>query len=480
MGRLILGSLVVALATTSCGGGSGSSGGGGGGGGGTMGTLKLSVTDDPFPLDLVAEAIVHVTEVKLHHEAEGDSGFISLPVPPGGITLELVALRNGITADLTTATLPVGSFAQARLVIDDAKLTLTNGNVYSTELGNLDLTSGKTSGLKIFIDPPIQIVADHTTSLIFDFDLSKTFHAVPANDPPNAKKFKLMPGIRATDTVNAADLNGHVTMDDGTGQQVGVDTATVYVLPPGETNLDNAVASTATTADGSYAFLGLKSGTYDVQAVKDTATGMVAGVVLVVGTTTTVDIVIVAAATADLNGHVTKDDGTGQQVGVDAATVYVLPPGETDTANAVASTTTTADGSYSFTGLTAGTYDVAAVKDALKGTVAGVVLAAGTTSTVDIIITTTTADLNGHVTQDDGTGQQVGVDAATVYVLPPGVTDPLLAVATTTTIADGSYSFTGLTAGTYDLLAVKDPAKGSVLGVVLAAGSTSTVDIIIQ
>jgi hypothetical protein len=483
MGRFILGSLVVAMATTSCGGGSGGSTGGGGpggGGGGTMGTLKLSVTDDPFPLDLVTEAHIHVTEVKLHHEADGDSGFISLPVPPGGISLELVALRDGLTADLTSATLPPGTYAQARLVVDDASLTLSNGNVYSTALGNLELTSAKTSGLKIFIDPPFEIVAGHTTSLIFDFDLSKTFHAVPANDPPNAKKFLLMPGIRATDTVNAADLNGHVTMDDGTGQQVGVDTATVYVLPPGETNLDNAVASTATTADGSYAVLGLKEGTYDVQAVKDTATGLVAGIVLVAGTTTTVDIVIVAAATADLNGHVTMDDGTGQQVGVDAATVYVLPPGVTDLGQAVSFTVTSAGGSYSFSGLTPGTFDVLAVKDVAAGTVAGVVLAAGTTTTVDVVIAVGTADLNGHVTQDDGTGQQVGVDAATVYVLPPGVTDPLQAVASTTTIVDGSYSFLGIAAGTYDLLAVKGTAKGSVAGVALVTGTTSTVDVVIQ
>jgi uncharacterized protein (DUF2141 family) len=289
-----------------------------------------------------------------------------------------------------------------------------------------------------------------------------------------------MPGIRASDTVNAADLNGHVTMDDGTGQQVGVDTATVYVLPPGETNLDNAVASTATTADGSYAFLGLKAGTYDVDAVKGTATGLVAGVVLVVGTTTTVDIVLVATTTADLNGHVTMDDGTGQQVGVDAATVYVLPPGVTDPGQAVSFTATTAGGAYSFTGLTAGTYDVRAVKDVAAGTVAGVVLAAGTTSTVDVVIAVGTADVNGHVTQDDGTGQQVGVAAATVYVLPPGVTDPLQAVATATTLVDGSYSFVGVAAGTYDLMAVKGTAKGTVAGVVLVTGTTSTVDIIIQ
>jgi hypothetical protein len=257
-----------------------------------MGTLKLSVTDDPFPLDLVDEALIHVTEVKLHHEADGDSGFISLPVPPGGITIELTALRDGITADLTSATLLPGSYAQARLVIDSASLTLTNGNVYSTALGNLDLTSGDKSGLKVFIDPPIEIVADHTTSLIFDFDLSKTFHAVPANDPPNAKKFLLMPGIRATDTVNAADLNGHVTMDDGTGQQVGVDAATVYVMPPGVTDPLQAVATATTLVDGSYSFVGVAAGTYDLLAVKGTAKGTVAGVVLVTGTTSTVDVII--------------------------------------------------------------------------------------------------------------------------------------------------------------------------------------------
>jgi hypothetical protein len=190
--------------------------------------------------------------------------------------------------------------------------------------------------------------------------------------------------------------------------------------------------------------------------------------------------IILKSTTADLNGHVTKDDGTGQQVVVDAATVYVLPPGVTDPAQAVATTTTSADGTYYFSGLTAGTYDVLAVKGTDAGTVAGVVLTAGTTSTVDVILKTTVADLNGHVTKDDGTGKQVGVDAATVFVLPPGVTDPAQAVATATTIADGSYSILGIKAGTYDLIAVKDPAKGTVTGVVLVAGTTMTVNIIIQ
>jgi hypothetical protein len=121
---------------------------------------------------------------------------------------------------------------------------------------------------------------------------------------------------------------------------------------------------------------------------------------------------------------------------------------------------------------------VEAVKDTATGMVAGVVLVAATTPTVDIHLKSTTADLNGCVTQDDGTGQQVGVDAATVYVLPPGVTDPAQAVATTTTIADGSYSFVGVTPGTYDVLAVK-AAKGR-WRASCSPPTPSTVDIIIQ
>ena len=98
MGRFILGSLIVALATVSCSDGSS---------GRATGTLQVSTTDDPFPLDLVTEAVVHVTEVKVHRDADGDSGFLSLPVAPGGLTIDLVTLRDGVTADLAIGTLPV-------------------------------------------------------------------------------------------------------------------------------------------------------------------------------------------------------------------------------------------------------------------------------------------------------------------------------------------------------------------------------------
>jgi len=287
--------------------------------------VKVLVTDKRFDLDLVQEALVHVTKITLSpgddegddedgdHDDQGDDddqgegegdedsmghghhghGGGSVVVYPGpGIVVSLLDLRDGISAELTTGQVPAGRYQLARLYIDDAKLTLTNGNVYSTNDGNLDLTCANSSGLKIFFDPPLDISADSDTALLLDFDLTRTFRPVPADDPLHATKFLLMPGIRAINRTTTGDLRGHVTEDDGMGGQVGVETATVYVLPPGETDPANAVASTATVSDGSYAVLGLKPGTYDVLAVKDPKQGTAAGVVITAAKETTLDIII--------------------------------------------------------------------------------------------------------------------------------------------------------------------------------------------
>jgi hypothetical protein len=282
--------LSLVLLVTACGGGGGGSGGGSAGSSGS-GHLKLLATDDPFPFDLVKEAHVHVTEIKVHHDSQADSGFTTIYSGPG-FDLSLLDLRNGATVEAANTVLPAGSIGQIRLIIDSASLTLTNDNVYSTDLGNLDLTGADKSGLKIFVDPPIEIAADVDTTVLLDFDLTKTFHAVPANDPPNANKFLLMPGIRASNLVDVGEVKGIVTKDDGTGVQVGVDLASVYVLPPGETDPAKSVASSATDSTGHYAILGVAPGTYDVLALKDALQGTLAGVVVVATEVTTADVVI--------------------------------------------------------------------------------------------------------------------------------------------------------------------------------------------
>jgi uncharacterized protein DUF4382 len=280
-------SIVFLLSTLLC----GSCGGGGGGGGGGTGTLQLDATDAPFAHDIVTQARISVTKILIHDDANADSGFLTLYDGPPQ-ELDLLNLQDGVKQTLVNATLPVGSYRQLRLIVSDASLELTNGNVYSTANGNLDLTSQGTSGFKVFIEPPVQVSSQVGRTLLLDFDLTKTFHPIPSNDPLNATSYKLQPVIHVANLSDTGELRGMVTHDDGTGQQVGVASATVYILPPGEQDPNNSVASTGTTAKGAYAVLGLAPGVYDVLATHGAEQGRVDGQQVFVGNVTVVDVVI--------------------------------------------------------------------------------------------------------------------------------------------------------------------------------------------
>lgn len=265
-----------------------SGGGGSAAAGSSMGEVEFTVTDAPFTHDLVVEARVRVLEV--HMRAE-DGGFVT--VSDGtGVSMDLTQLTNGVSHFLAQADVPTGKYDEVRLVIDDARLVLVNGDVFSTALGNLKMTSLPTSGLKVKVDPPIRIDADERTRVLLDFDLAKTFKPIPANDPLSASSYMLKPVVHAMNLSLAGGLEGFVTTDDGTGAQVGVGKAGVYVLPPGSTDPDDAAASTATGQSGGYAFLGLVPGDYDVLATKGALSGLQQGVTIEAGQIIALDLVI--------------------------------------------------------------------------------------------------------------------------------------------------------------------------------------------
>jgi hypothetical protein len=285
--------LASVLALFGCSGGGG--GGGSGGGGSTMGDgeLVLEVTDKAFVYDIVEVARISIDEVRIHTDSqaeEGDEGWIVLydDVP---VDFNLLELHNGVKRVLLHADLEPASYANLRLHVSSAYLKLVNGNEYSTELGNLKLTSQDTSGFKVIVEPPIEVVSELSKTLLLDFDLTKTFHPIPASDPLNADHYMLQPVIHASNLSEAGELRGVVTaLVDGVQQPQPE--AAVYVLLPGETNLDNALTSTATDDDGAYAVLGLAPGVYDVVAQKDDLDGRVEDVTITVANVTVADVVI--------------------------------------------------------------------------------------------------------------------------------------------------------------------------------------------
>ena len=270
---------------------SGSGGSDGRQGGRAEGTLVLEITDAPISHALVEEARITVDRVSLHEDGDATSGFVTI-FEGRPLELDLLDLRNGVAQGLAQAVVPAGTYGQIRIRLSDAYLRLTNGNEYTVASGTLQLTSQETSGFKVFVDPPFEVLSGISTSLLLDLDLTKTFRPVPANDPPNATRFHLHPVIRAANRSFAGDLRGRIGTLDGQGTLVPVEMATVLVLPPGVSDPEQSLASTATEADGSYAILALPEGTYDVRASLDTLAGARADVRISAGSVTQVDLLL--------------------------------------------------------------------------------------------------------------------------------------------------------------------------------------------
>jgi len=214
-----------------------------------VGTLSIKMSDDPFPTDLVKTANVTISKI----EIRGEDSLLTLTEVPQ--ELNLLELRNGVTASLVKLEIPAGSYDQARLIISDASVVMKNGPTY-----DLKIPSGAQTGLKLFIDPPIQVEGGLTSELLLDFDVSKSF-VVQGNidTPAGIKGFIFKPTIRAQNLSTAGRLRGVV--QDTLSQIVG--NAQVWV------ETDSVVSFTITdTTTGEYGILGLPEGTYTLRATK--------------------------------------------------------------------------------------------------------------------------------------------------------------------------------------------------------------------
>jgi hypothetical protein len=278
--------LAAALACCSC-----SGGGGGRAGNSATGTLQIVATDAPFDYSLVASASIDVVKVRIHRDENGQSDFITLYDGPP-ITMQLDQLRNGILQTLASGLLEAGTYAQIRLHLSSARLELVNGNVYSTANGTLKFTSHTTSGYKITLDPAVEVPDGGGARVLLDVDLTKTFVPVPASDPAGAREYILRPNVRAAVLGLAGELRTTVLQSDGLGGMIGVESASVYLLQPGETDPANSVASTATDADGSSAILGIPPGSYDVLATEGARSARQDAVSISAGNVTAVELTL--------------------------------------------------------------------------------------------------------------------------------------------------------------------------------------------
>lgn len=230
---------------------------------GGKGNLSLLLTDAPFPSNLVENTLVTIDKIEIRSTtitattSEADNAAQYTILYEGeGKPFDLLDLQNGITEELANVDLEPGSYDLIRMHVVKAEVVLKDGTSY-----NLKIPSGSTSGIKIKITPQLLIESGVESTILLDFDVSKSF-IVQGNPktPAGVKGFLFKPVLRAMCQQFTGVIAGKVS-ENATTPIAG---ATVEIL-----RADTVYSSALTDAAGTYALVGLPSLTYKMVFAKD-------------------------------------------------------------------------------------------------------------------------------------------------------------------------------------------------------------------
>ena len=154
-----------------------------------MASVTLRLSDAPGSFQ---SATVWVSRVQL---VGADTAPITVADTPA--VYDLLALQNGVTALLGSATIPAGAYEQLRLVVDSARVVLASGLALATgdTVASLRVPSGMETGIKVTFAGPVQLPPGPGTLLV-DFDVSQSFVLTGPADAPFGVLFT--PVIHAT------------------------------------------------------------------------------------------------------------------------------------------------------------------------------------------------------------------------------------------------------------------------------------------
>ena len=140
--------------------------------------LRMLLTDAPADLDSVFvtfDAVkVHYCDASEAEEPEADEGDCEdgswLTVSEETITLDLLTLQGGVTAELGIADLPAGAYGEIRLLVSSASVVVEGVELPLTvPPGILKLDGG------FALEPGMQ------TDITIDFDAGQSVHYAPGN-----------------------------------------------------------------------------------------------------------------------------------------------------------------------------------------------------------------------------------------------------------------------------------------------------------
>jgi protocatechuate 3,4-dioxygenase beta subunit len=445
---------------------------------------------------------------------DAQGGYTFTNIQPGSYTVvetDLAGYTSTLPADNTDAiTVTAGGTATA--LFYDTQKTAISGNVRLDVNGNGIVDTADTNGIAavtVTLKQGSTVVATTTTSAsgvysftnvmpgaytIIESDLSGYTSTLPVN---NTLAVTLVSGTASTgnnfyDTLPGT-VRGSVLVDlNGDGVADAVDTNAISGVTVTLKQGSTVIGTTTTDAQGGYTFTNVIPGAYTVVETD------LAGYTSTLPADNTDAITVTAGGTAtalfydtqktaisgnvrlDLNGNGLVD--TADTNGIAAVTV-TLKQGST----VVATTTTSASGAYSFTNVLPGAYtlvetDLAGYSSTLPvNNTLAVTLVSGTASTGNNFYDTLPGTVRGSVLVDlNGDGVADAVDTNAISGVTVTLKQGSTVIGTTTTDAQGGYTFTNVIPGAYTVVETDLAGYTSTLpadntdAVTVIAGGTAT------
>jgi len=173
------------------------------------GTLRVRITDAPFPYNFVRA--VNVTISKIEIRPVGSSGFQT--VERVEQTFNLIDLQDGRTDTLGTRQLAVGEYDATRLIVTDVSIELRDGRVLAPAISD----SIQANGLVSLMVSPAQILDNQLTELVIDFDLPRSLIAEgDISASAGITDFIFTPTVRSVNLVTAGQITGLIKHDNRT------------------------------------------------------------------------------------------------------------------------------------------------------------------------------------------------------------------------------------------------------------------------
>jgi hypothetical protein len=225
------------------------------------GRLTIQLTDAPGDLE---DAFIKIKSfILIQSDNPGQGERIEITPSISGF-IELLGLTGGkVLTVVNQAIVPVGTYSEIRVVLDEAFIRLKDGRVFATPdvalptgitaVGELKCPSCSQSGFKVKFGPG-GLVVDNNSIIVIDFSAAQSF----GHEAGKSGKWIMHPVLRGTATnIPFGRITGNVTL------------ATNVTIPTcgGQANTFAAFKPTAATATDTLVGVTDAAGLYQITSV---------------------------------------------------------------------------------------------------------------------------------------------------------------------------------------------------------------------